>query len=315
MGCNWHGVMLFDSTYCKVDRCSFHDFQGSVQDSADVCIYNNSHHNSVTNNRCFGGNWHGISIQDPYNNSLPANNTVSNNSVGLHQAYGLMIYIPTAGDTHNQLIGNTVENIQGSVLQGNSGAGIYVVGAGAGGTTVADNTVRNCCVRTAKSSLAPAGIGINGIAQNAAPLKVSGNTVLDIQAHDAILVVSSKGPVAVSGNTATLPSGNTAGTPIRIDASSNVSVTGNSATRARDTNGRCIFVYANAIAVANISVTGNSCYGGTYAQIEFYPTGGGSISNVVCTNNTCQGAGTNSNCVRLVGVQNASVSGNKCLGG
>ena len=315
MGCNWHGVMLFDSTYCKVDRCSFHDFQGSVQDSADVCIYNNSHHNSVTNNRCFGGNWHGISIQDPYNNSLPANNTVSNNSVGLHQAYGLMIYIPTAGDTHNQLIGNTVENIQGSVLQGNSGAGIYVVGAGAGGTTVANNTVRNCCVRTVKSSLAPAGIGINGIAQNAAPLKVSGNTVLDIQAHDAILVVSSKGPVAVSGNTATLPSGNTAGTPIRIDASSNVSVTGNSATRARDTNGRCIFVYANAIAVANISVTGNSCYGGTYAQIEFYPTGGGSISNVVCTNNTCQGAGTNSNCVRLVGVQNASVSGNKCLGG
>jgi len=315
MGCNWHGVMLFDSMYCKVDGCSFHDFQGSVQDSADVCIYNNSHHNSVTNNRCFGGNWHGVSIQDPYNNTLPANNTVSNNSVGLHQAYGLMIYIPTAGDTHNQLIGNTVENIQGSVLQGNSGAGIYVVGAGAGGTTVANNTVRNCCVRTVKSSLAPAGIGINGIAQNAAPLKVSGNTVLDIQAHDAILVVSSKGPVAVSGNTATLPSGNTAGTPIRIDASSNVSVTGNSATRARDTNGRCIFVYANAIAVANISVTDNSCYGGTYAQIEFYPTGGGSISNVVCTNNTCQGAGTNSNCVRLVGVQNASVSGNKCLGG
>ena len=137
-----------------------------------------------------------------------------------------------------------------------------------------------------------------------------------MRTHDGILVVSCKGSVTLSGNTATLPGGNSAGTPIRIEASSNATVTGNWATRAPDTNGRCIFVYANAIAVSNISVTGNSCFGGTYAQIEFYPAGGGSISNVVCTNNTCQGVGTNSNCVRgLLGVQNAAVSDNKCLGG
>jgi hypothetical protein len=60
---------------------------------------------------------------------------------------------------------------------------------------------------------------------------------------------------------------------------------------------------------------GNSCNGGAYAQIEFYPAGGGSISNVVCKDNICRGAGSNANCVRLVGVQNAEVAGNKCVAG
>lgn len=313
VGCNWDGVLINDSTYCTVDHCNFHDFQGSVWDSADVCIYNQSHHNTVTNNRCFGGNWHGVSIEDPYNNSLPSNNLVANNFVGQHQAYGLLVYIPTAGDTFNRLIGNTVENIQGSVLENSSGTGVYVVGAGAGGTTVANNTVRNCCVQTTQRTLAPAGIGINGISQAAAPVSVTGNTVLDMRSYDAILVVSCKGSVTLSGNTTTLPSGNVAGTPIFIDASSNVKVQGNSATRAQDTTGRCIFVYANAVAVSNISVLGNSCYGGAYAQIEFLPAAGGSIEGVVCTNNVCRGLPPNENCVRLVRVANAAVSGNKCL--
>ena len=51
----------------------------------------------------------------------------------------------------------------------------------------------------------------------------------------------------------------------------------------------------------------------SYTELE--KAGGGSISNVVCTDNTCRGVGTNSNCVRLVSVQNAAVSDNKCLGG
>jgi parallel beta-helix repeat protein len=314
IGCNWAGVLINDSTDCTVDHCFFHDFQGSVHDSADVCIYNQSHRNTVKNNRCYGGNWHGISIQDPYNNTLPSNNMVTENAIGQHLAYGLMVYVPTAGDTFNQLIGNKVENIQGSVLGNNSGAGIYVVGAGAGGTTVSDNTVRNCCVQTTQRSLAPAGIGIAGLSSAAAPVSVTGNTVLEMRAHDAILVVSCKGcPVKVTGNTATLPSGNLTGTPIQIDASSNVNVTGNSATRAQETTGRCIFVYANAIAVSNISVVGNSCFGGRFVQIEFSSTAGGSITDVVCTDNIAQGVGGNSNCIRLAGVKNATVSGNKCL--
>jgi parallel beta-helix repeat protein len=311
-GCNWCGVYIVDSTHCTVDHCYFHDFQGSVHDSSNIAIYNQSHHNSVTNNRCFGGSWHGIMIQDPYNNSLPGNNLIANNAVGQHQAYGLLVYVPASGDTFNRVVGNTVENVQGSALNGESGSGIYVVGKGAGGTEILNNTVRNCCVQTHGRSLAPAGIGINGIQAAAAPVSVSGNTVFDMPAHDAILIVSSQGPVTVSGNSATLPRGNSA-TPIHLDASSNVTVSGNTASRDPDTVGRCIFVHANAIAISGIAVVDNICNGSHYVQIEFLPAGGGSIADVVCRNNTCRGPGTNANCIRLAGVGNADAAGNQCL--
>jgi hypothetical protein len=314
IGCNWAGVLIHGSTHCTVNGCYFHDFIGAVQDSADVCIYDQSHANIIMNNRCSGGNWHGIAIQDPYNNSVPSHNQVKNNSVGQHKAYGIMVYMPTAGNSYNDITGNEIQDIQGSVLDNNSGAGIYVVGAGAGGTSVTNNTVRNCCVQTKQQSLAPAGIGISGISASAAPINVSGNTVSDMRAHDAILIVSSKGPVTVSGNTASVPVRNAA-SPIRIDATSNVTISGNSATRDRATVGRCIFVHANAIAISNISITGNSCFGGTYPQIELLPTDGGSISDVVCTDNVCRGSGPNVDCIRLVAVGNAKVSGNKCLPG
>jgi hypothetical protein len=312
-GCNWSGVWIFDSTYCSVDHCYFHDFQGAVHDSADISIYNQSHHNSATNNRCFGGNWHGIMIQDPYNNSLPSHNLVADNAVGQHQAYGLLVYVPASGDTFNRLIGNRVENIQGTALDKDSGAGIYIAGKGAGGTEITNNIVRNCCVQTTGGSLAPAGIGVNGIAASAAPLSITGNTVLDMRAHDGILIVSSQGPISVSGNSATLPHGNVKGTPIQISASSNVSVSGNTAARAPETAARCIFVFANAVAVSNVSVVGNTCIGSNYVQIEFLPTAGGSISNVVCRDNICRGAARPDNCLRMIGVRTADVGGNQCL--
>jgi len=312
VGCNWAGVLIHDSTYCTVDRCYCHDFQGTVQDSADVCIYNRSHHNLVTNNRCCGGNWHGISIEDPYSNSLPSHNLVAGNTVGAHRAYGLMVYVPSPGDTFNELTGNTVQDIQGSVLGRNSGAGIYVVGKGAGGTTVSGNTVRNCCVQTTRSILAPAGIGINGISAVAAPVSIRENTVEDMRAHDAILVISSSGRVTLAANSATLPPGNPA-SPIRVEGSSHVNVTGNSLGRDPATSGRCIAVHANAVAVANITITGNTCRGGASPQIELSSTAGGSISDVVCTGNTCRGPGVTPNCIRLVGVHGAAVSENVCL--
>ena len=311
-GCNWAGVLLHDSAYCTVDHCDFHDFHGAVQDSADIFIYNRSHHNSITNNRCFGGNWHGIAIQDPYSNSLPSNNTVAGNIVGEHRAYGILVYVPSTGDTFNHVTGNTVENIQGSVLENNSGAGIYVVGAGAGGTAVAGNTVRNCCVQTTRRSLAPAGIGVAGISPAAAPISVTGNTISDMHGYDSILIVSCKGTVTVSGNTATMP-GNSTGMPIQVHASSNVRVTGNTAARDAGSGGRCIFVYANAIAVSNVAVIGNTCVGGGHPQIEFLATDGGSMAGAVCMDNICRANAPNTDCVRISGVANAAISGNTCL--
>jgi hypothetical protein len=314
-GCNWAGVLIRESARCSVDGCYFHDFQGGVQDSADVCIYDQSHHNTVTNNRCSGGNWHGVAIQDPYNNSHPSYNLVSGNSVTAHQAYGVMVYVPAPGDTFNEVRGNTIQDIQGSVLNHDAGAGIYVVGSGAGGTAIANNTVQNCCIQSIRKSLAPAGIGIAGIAASAAPVSVTGNTVLDIQSHDGILIVSSKGRISVAHNTVRLPAGNPAA-PISVEASSNVEVTGNLASRDPSTPGRCIFIYANGAEVSNVSIVDNVLRGSSsYPQIEFLAAAGGSISDVTCAGNICHGSGPNPDCIRLVGVHGAQMSENKCLAG
>jgi parallel beta-helix repeat protein len=312
-GCNWAGVLLHEAVSCTVDSCYLHDFQGAVHDSADICVYRQAHHNSITNNRCMGNNWHGIMIQDPYANTLPSNNLIANNTVGAHQAYGIAVYIPTAGDTFNQVTGSTVENIEGTVLANTSGAGIYVVGAGAGGTTVANNTVRNCCLKTKVRTLAPGGIGVNGISATAAAVSISANTISDIATYDGILIVSSKGSVTVSANKASLAPGNTGGTPIRVDASSNTIVKGNTAVRDAASRGRCILVYANATSVSGVSVTDNQCYGSNYAQIEFAVAGGGHISDISCTGNVCRGARPNVGCVQVAPGANGIVSDNQCL--
>ena len=48
--------------------------------------------------------------------------------------------MPDTGDSYNQIIGNFIENITGSyALNTSSGAGIYVSGAGIGGTVISGN--------------------------------------------------------------------------------------------------------------------------------------------------------------------------------
>ena len=141
IGCNWAGVLIHGSTHCTVNGCYFHDFAGSVQDSADVCVYDQSHTNVIVNSHCSGGNWHGIAIQDPYSNSLPSYKPGQEQFVGQHKAYGIMVYMPTAGNSYNQITGNSIQDIQGSVLR-TMRVRIYVVGAGAGGT-IGDSITRS----------------------------------------------------------------------------------------------------------------------------------------------------------------------------
>jgi hypothetical protein len=312
-GCNWAGVLMHTSSYCTVDKCYFHNFQGSVDDSADVAIYGNSSYNTVTSNRCYGGNLHGIMIEDPYTGTVPSRNVIANNRIGQHTAYGILVYMPDAGDSFNQVTGNFIENIQGTVISGQSGAGIYVVGAGAGGTEVSNNTIRNCCIQTSGRTLAPAGIGIAGITAGAAPVSVTGNIVAAMPTYDGILVVSSSGPINVCGNSVSLPSGNSGGTPIRVENSSNVNVNANSAAQPAHTNGRCIFVFANGVAVSQVTVSGNTCSGGNYSQIDFdRGQSGGSFTGIVCSGNNCIGNGAVGNCIHIAWADRGVVVGNTC---
>ena len=167
------GGITFDGCgYCHADtnRFSAGLYASTQQESVDVGIYGfssakGSYGCTATNNNCYGGGCFGIAIQDEYTNLNPANNIVSGNRIGNCLLYGVIVYMPSfaAIDTRNQIIGNYIENVQGTtaIISGSAGAGIYVVGGAAGGTLVANNEIVNCCIDTAARSLAPAGIGIS----------------------------------------------------------------------------------------------------------------------------------------------------------
>lgn len=313
-GSMW-GIALWDSKYCTVSHCYIHNTTNSQQESADIIIYNNSSYNVVSENQCFGSiNSFGIMIQDPYTASFPSKNVVSNNRISQHAGYGIACYLPDAGDTYNQILGNYVENIQGTALaDGSSGAGIYVVGAGAGGTEVSGNTVRNCCVQTSAWILAPAGIGINGLSSANAPVAVVGNQVDAMSKYHGILVTSSAAVVNVSNNSVRMPAGNAIGAAICVMNSSAVNVCGNVTAQAGAGNGRCIFFFASAVStpLTQLSVIGNTCLGGGYNQIDFGVNGSVGFSGVVCANNTCRGAAS-VYCISLYLVDHCVVSGNVC---
>jgi parallel beta-helix repeat protein len=119
----------------------------------------------ITGNSCYGGGNFGIAVQDAYSFFNPSNNLISGNRIGGSQLYGILNYMPSyaSQNCYNQITNNYIENIKGvtNIIGGSGGAGIYVVGAGAGGTMVEGNTVVNCCINTVARSLAPAGIGIS----------------------------------------------------------------------------------------------------------------------------------------------------------
>jgi hypothetical protein len=151
-GLNWCGVWVNQSDQCQISECNFANWRGAIQDSSDVCIYQNCSNNIISNNQMNGGGAHGVLIQDPFSGFYPNRTLVIGNRIGLHTTYGVVIYLPTGPvDTFNQVIGNFIESIQGSFASNrSSGAGIYVVGAGTGGTVISNNTINNCCVYDAK---------------------------------------------------------------------------------------------------------------------------------------------------------------------
>jgi parallel beta-helix repeat protein len=266
-GMQWAGVQLVNSSGCEVRGNYFHDWLGSVQDAADVCIYEASACNVIAGNRMEGGGAHGVLCQDPYTGRIPNNNIISRNTVGRHTSYGIIVYCPGiggSGDSLNHIVDNQVENIQGSYFRNRAaGAGIYVVGTWAGGTRIAGNRIMNCCATTLQRALAPAGIGIAGIASDTTPPSVTDNVISGMAQGDGILVVSSPGGCAISGGSIELPESNNgtgAGGPalqgcgIRVENSSHVSV--NSVQITVSGTGNAMLVYANGAEVSDVSVTG-----------------------------------------------------------
>jgi hypothetical protein len=150
--------------------------------------------------------------------------------------------------------GNTIEDVSGEPtvvngMSGTFGAGIYCVGVG--GFIVRGNVIRRSNTGTTTSSLAPAGIGINGLSGHAV---IEGNLIEDCDWHGVYVVSSFSGSQATIAN-------NTINRAKRVGVRGNESgglTIANNVIRGRvgETTAQAIEVTASS-AVSNVVITGN----------------------------------------------------------
>ena len=136
--CEFIGMQFAGIYAVAVTRCTFrgnhiHDTLGTGVDSMDIYVASSptapSSYNVIDGNFCFGTTFEvGIACWDPYSGVLPTHNIISNNRIGAHNGYGILVYMPDAGDSYNQIISNHVQDISANAGNTSSGAGIYVVG-------------------------------------------------------------------------------------------------------------------------------------------------------------------------------------------
>lgn len=271
--------------------------------------------NIIDGNFCYGSTLQiGISIEDPYAGVLSTRNIVSNNRITVHLGYGILSYQPDAGDSYNQFIGNFIENISGLfALNQSSGAGIYLTGSGIGGSVVANNTIRNCCINTANASLAPAAIGIAGnpATTGGAPLTITGNTITDMSQYHGILITGLLNGAEVRGNSIRMPSTNVNGHAVTITNSDGIGcsntiyvATGTAAIRGY------LIQALGGVNCTNISIAGGSVRGGHFAQIETVGTGGGLVVGLSVTGVTLDQGDASCVCLQLGSATDVTVSGN-----
>lgn len=311
IGSHYTGILLDTSSNCVVEGCYVHDSLGCSTadvDSADISIYKSSALNVISGNICYGGTAveHGVMIQDPGGATLPANNVVTGNRVGPHKSYGILNYMITHANTYNQIIANEVEGITGTAQSGGSGMGIY--NQGAGGTIIANNVVRNCCINTSAFSLIPAGITLN-LDSAMQSVKVTGNHVSDIVLGTAGIAVNA-GPADIVGNTVIQSSGMTTNIGIYLNTASGVNVADNHV--ALDTGiaaGQGIFSLAGAN-VTDISITGNHVTGCSSRGIRVDTSAAFTTTGLTLTGNQTGSASVNCIPLNLGFVNFGAVSGN-----
>jgi parallel beta-helix repeat protein len=319
-GMQWAGVFLSSSNQCKVNGNYFHDFlASSAGDKSDIVVYYNSSYNEVRGNRCYGGQDHGIFVQDPggVGTYLPQHNKVIDNWVGDHNGYGIAVYIGGAQESHNHVHGNTIQNITGSYLSGQSGPGIYCVGNGLGGLQVHNNTVRNCCSATLLSNNAPAGITVTDTATGSIRISVCGNTVEQMPQAPGILISGVLGGATVSNNCVRIPAGNDgsgvgsaalAGNCIKVFNSNNVVVSDNEVLHNGPQDG--ILVSCTDTDHKNITISGNGIVTQAGSPIRFARDSTFVCTNVNIVGNIGETSSNTPNVLQLTGLDRASVTGN-----
>jgi len=342
------GVELNGCTYCLVENCVFEGMQGigvwftngtsyctargntilnhlgSGNETADISIDTQvvsgpaCAFNVVDGNFCYGAiSEFGISCWDPDVGVLPLKNLICNNRIGPHQGYGILFYMPgsaSPANTFNQAIGNQIEGILGNVAGNpNSGAGIYVVGNGSGGTQIVHNQIRNCCIDTSGTSLAPAGIGINSTPSGCAPLVIQGNVIEGMTQYHGILLTGVAAGASVVGNSITQPQANSTGNALQVVNSFDVGVYGNTISQLNTTTQDGIVVEALGASSGAITVANNIVSGGLNG-IRTIQSGGNTITGLIVEGNHVTGCGGGSLVFDSGTVTNGLVANNNLRG-
>ncbi|MXP29421.1 hypothetical protein GRI58_11365 [Porphyrobacter algicida] len=319
----WSGVLLNESDRCLVARNRFQDFQATLQDSADITIYNEAKNNVITDNECAGGADHGILIQDPYAGRIPTDNLVAHNEIRGHKAYGVAVYLPGVGgrdNSRNRIIANRINAISGSARGGAKGAGIYVVGSFAGGTVIVSNTVSNCCIETRIRTLVPAAIGINGVPAGPDQIIVSNNKIMGMVQGDGITISSSSGGAALADNTVELPPENNGSGPgglalqgsgIYIHDSSNVSVARCNVSALG--GGRAFFAYADDASQSSIDIDGGQYLSASASTVGLTGNGTNVLSGIRIVGITARNTGHTNYAIDLAGCDNTMLENNVAI--
>jgi hypothetical protein len=200
-----------------------------------------------------------------------------------------------------------VEGITGTAQSGGSGSGIY--NQGAGGTIIANNIIRNCCINTTAFSLIPAGIDLN-LDAAMMPVQVIGNHVSDIANGSAGISVTT-GPANIVGNTVVQSTGMVTAVGIYLNSASNVSATDNHVTIATSiASSTGIFSYTNGASSSNVKISDNTVKGASAYSIRVDQTGGTTTTNVVVDGNQISGGSSACIGLGLYSIINGAVNGN-----
>ena len=314
-GGQWSGVFIDQGSIgCTARYNRFRNWGAIYQDSNAVAFYGNvSGCQAIGNYIDCPTMDHGVLVQDPYAGTLPSRNVVLCNRIFNVRSYGLLCYQPgTAGqgDTWNQFVANHVEGVTGAGVGGAGGAGIYVVGAWAGGTLIANNTFHNCCTATTLATLTPAAIGINGISALTSPVDVIGNHITGMTQGHGIFASGSN--VNIVGGSIRMPAANNGtgpggagllGSGIQGIQSSMQIVDPDIAVLG---TGNAIFSYATGATVDALSINGGQLVSATTDCLSLAQNGGFLHTNV-SIRTRCKVTGATGIGVRLQNVDSGIV--------
>lgn len=308
-GMGYHGVRLYDSSYCRIVENRFSGFFGTIQDQSDIAVMNNSSYNRIEGNFCYGGGDHGILVQDPYTGSTPTGNVINRNIVGTHKANGIIVYVTTAFDTQTIISNNRVAGITGTALSGKSGAGIYIQSAG--GSIVTGNHISDCCQQTVEFSTQGVGhiaVAIGQYSTGQLTEVIVENNHINAPRGPGIYCASSNVPILVANNTVMTTGVWTSVTSTSIYA---VNCEGvrilNNTVRQSNPNYNAIQVAASNQNVSGLSISGNWVKTAAYG-ISANAIGTGTFSDASVNNNRVFNG--NSTALNLEKITYLTASGN-----